>query len=127
MAQNRTPAEIRHFLHEQVEHWNAVRKDEMFDLYRRMVPGKLTIEYVGLPVLEGWKALEDMWKGLAGKVHIDVIEVMVTGQEAACYHHNTTIGAGTPARPSIELYRWDGDDLAVRYFFTPQTATIPGT
>ncbi len=126
MAQPRTPDEIRHFLHAQVEHWNAVRKDEMFDLYRRMVPGKLTIEYVGLPVLEGWKALEDMWKGLAGKVHIDVIEVMVTGQEAACYHHNTTIGAGTPPRPSIELYRWDGDDLVVRYFFTPQTATIPG-
>jgi hypothetical protein len=116
----RTPEQIRHFLHAQVKHWNAVEKDEMFALYHQIVPGKLTIEYVGRPVLEGWKALEDMWNGLHGKVHIDVHEVMVTGNEAACYHHNTTIGAGTPPRPSIELYRFDGDDLAIRYFFTPQ-------
>lgn len=112
----RSPDEIRSFLHRQVELWNAGRKDEMFACYHQMVPGSLSIEYVGLPVLEGWAALEDMWQRFAGKVHIDVKEVMVTGAEAACYHHNTTIGAGTPPRPSIELYRFDGDDLQIRYF-----------
>jgi len=113
---NRDPEHIRSFLHDQVEHWNAGRKQQMFDLYHQMVPGRMTIEYVGIPPLEGWAALEDMWQRFAGKVHIDVQQVMVTGNEAACYHHNTTIDAGTPPRPSIELYRFEGDDLQIRYF-----------
>ncbi|MDB5869246.1 MAG: hypothetical protein JWP96_1578 [Polaromonas sp.] len=112
----RSSDEIRSFLHRQVELWNAGRKDEMFACYHQMVPGNLSIEYVGLPVLEGWAALEDMWQRFAGKVHIGVKEVMVTGSEAACYHHNQTIGADTPPRPSIELYKFDGDDVQIRYF-----------
>jgi hypothetical protein len=117
---NRDPEKIRTFLHRQVEYWNAGKKEEMFALYRGIAPGRISIEYVGLPVLEGWKALEDMWERFAGKVHIDVIEVLVTGQEAACYHHNTTVGSGQPWRPSIELYRFDGDDVQIRYFHTAQ-------
>ena len=116
----RTSQDIRSFLHQQVEFWNSGKKTEMFLLYHQIVPGKMTIEYVGLPVLEGWTALEDMWQRFSGKVHIDVHEVMVTGQEAACYHHNTTIGAGTAPRPSIELYRFEGDDLHIRYFHAAQ-------
>ena len=75
----RTSQDIRSFLHQQVEFWNSGKKTEMFLLYHQIVPGKMTIEYVGLPVLEGWTALEDMWQRFAGKVHIDVHEVMVTG------------------------------------------------
>jgi hypothetical protein len=117
----RTPQEIRSFLHQQVECWNAGRKEEMFALYRQIVPGRMTIEYLGMPVIEdGWAALEDMWQRWAGKVHIDVIECMVTGNEAACYHHNSTIGADTPPRPSIELYKFDGDDVQIRYFHAAQ-------
>lgn len=112
----RTSEDIRQFLHRQVEFWNAGRKQEMFDAFHGIVPGKLSIEYVGIPPLEGWAALEDMWQRFAGKVHIDVQQVMVTGQEAACYHHNTTVGEGSPVRPSIELYKFDGDDLQIRYF-----------
>jgi hypothetical protein len=81
----RSPDQIRTFLHHQVECWNAGRKDEMFALYHQIVPGKLRIEYIGIPPLEGWAALEDMWQRWAGKVH-------------------------------IELYRFDGDDLQIRYF-----------
>lgn len=112
----RNAQDIRNFLHHQVELWNAGKKDEMFALYHQMVPGKMSIEYIGLPVLEGWAALEDMWQRFSGKVHIDVKEVMVTGQEAACYHHNQTVGADIPPRPSIELYKFDGDDVHIRYF-----------
>jgi hypothetical protein len=112
----RTPEEIRSFLHQQVACWNTGKKEEMFALYHHMVPGKLSIEYIGLPVLEGWAALEDMWQRFNGKVKIDVKEVMVTGNEAACYHHNQPVGIDAPARPSIELYRFDGDDLQIRYF-----------
>lgn len=112
----RNPDEIRSFLHRQVEFWNAGKKNEMFALYHQMVPGKMTIEYIGLPVLEGWSALEDMWQRFSSKVHINVKEVMVTGNEAACYHHNKTIGSDMPARPSIELYRFNGDDVQIRYF-----------
>ncbi len=111
-----TADQIRTFLHDTVVHWNASRKDEMFAAYHLAVPGKLSIEYIGIPPLEGWAALEDMWQRFAGKVHIDVQQVMVTGQEAACYHHNTTVGEGSPVRPSIELYKFDGDDLQIRYF-----------
>ena len=116
----RTPDDIRHFLHGQVELWNAGKKDEMFALYRKIVPGKMTIEYIGIPPLEGWAALEDMWQRFAGKVQINPIEVMVTGNEAACYHHNTTIGSGQPPRPSIELYKFEGDDVHIRYFHAAQ-------
>ncbi|WP_077033428.1 hypothetical protein [Pelomonas sp. KK5] len=116
----RSPEEIRKFLHDSVESWNAGRKEEMFAVYRAMVPGRMTIEYIGIPPLEGWAALEDMWQRFAGKVRIEPKEVMVTGNEAACYHLNTTLGAGTPPRPSIELYRFDGDDVAIRYFHQAQ-------
>jgi hypothetical protein len=111
-----SPDQIRSFLHQQVELWNAGKTAEMIAAYRAIVPGKLSIEYIGIPPLEGWAALDDMCKRWAGKVRIDVKEVMVTGHEAACYHHNTTIGDGTPPRPSIELYKFDGDDLSIRYF-----------
>ena len=112
----RTPEEISSFLHNQVELWNAGKKTDMFTLYHQMVPGKLSIEYVGLPVLEGWTALEDMWQRFNGKVRIDVKEVMVTGNEAACFHHNQSVGVDSPPRPSIELYRFEGDNLQIRYF-----------
>lgn len=112
----RNSEDIRSFLHQQVACWNIGKKDEMFALYHQMVPGKLSIEYIGLPALEGWTALEDMWQRINGKVKIDVKEVMVTGNEAACYHHNLSVGIDTPARPSIELYKFDGDDLQIRYF-----------
>lgn len=112
----RTPDQIRSFLHQQVEFWNAGQKDEMFALYRKMVPGSLSIEYIGIPAFEGWAALEDMWQRFNGLVKIDVKEVMVTGDEAACYHHNQSVGVDIPPRPSIELYRFSGDNLAIRYF-----------
>ena len=119
-AMQRSPEMIRSFLHEQVEHWNAGRKAEMMAAYRSIVPGKLSIEYIGIPTMEGWAALENMWLRWAGKVEIAVQRVMVTGNEAVSYNLNTTIGAGTPARPSIELYRFDGDDLQIRYFHEAQ-------
>lgn len=112
----RSPEQIRSFLKEQVELWNAGKTEEMIAAYRRIVPGKMTIEYIGIPPMEGWAALDDMCKRWAGKVRIESKEVMVTGNEAACYHHNTTIGDGTPPRPSIELYKFDGDDVQIRYF-----------
>jgi hypothetical protein len=112
----RSPEQIRSFLRRQVELWNDNQTEEMLALYHQIVPGKLLIEYIGIPPMEGWAALDDMCKRWAGKVRIDCIEVMVTGNEAACYHHNTTVGDGTPPRPSIELYRFDGDDLQIRYF-----------
>ena len=102
---HRSPEQIRAFLHDTVEHWNEGRKDEMFAAYRRAVPGRLSIEYIGIPPLEGWAALEDMWQRWAGKVRIDVQRVMVTGNEAACYHHNTTLDSGKPPRPDTSRSR----------------------
>lgn len=119
-AIQRSPEMIRAFLHEQVDHWNAGRKAEMMAAYHRIVPGQLSIEYIGIPPLEGWAALETMWQRWAGSVQIAVQRVMVTGVEAVSYNLNTTLGAGTPARPSIELYRFDGDNLQIRYFHEAQ-------
>lgn len=116
----RGPEMIRSFLYEQVEHWNAGRQAEMVAAYDRIVPGQLSIEYIGIPPMEGWSALENMWQRWAGMVEIAVQRVMVTGVEAVSNNLNTTLGAGTPARPSIELYRFDGDDLQIRYFHEAQ-------
>lgn len=69
-AMQRSPEMIHSFLHEQVEHWNAGRQDEMMAAYRRIVPGPLGIEYIGIPTMEGWAAPENMWQRWAGKVQM---------------------------------------------------------
>jgi hypothetical protein len=111
--------EIRHFLHEQVELWNAGKREEQTALYRRYASEGLTIEYVGQPIGDGWATFNHMWDTFGGKVRVDVALMLVNGVEGACHHLNVRLASGL-VNPSIETYRFEEGRLHVRYFYVPQ-------
>jgi hypothetical protein len=105
---------IGDFLHGQVACWNAGDKEGFFDLYRKMAPNGLSIEYVGFAQGEGWAMLEAMWEQQRAGIRIEAIEVVIKGAEAACYHRNFR---GTePTSRTIELYTFGAGTLSARYF-----------
>ena len=109
---------IERFLRAQYRLWNEQKFDEMIDLFRSVAPGKLTIEYVGLPPLDGWKALDEMCEAYGGKTRTDVQELLINGNEAAVHVLNRRDKAsGIPPSPSIEFYRFDKGNLEIRYFY----------
>lgn len=110
--------EIENFLRSQYRLWNELKFDEMLDLFRSVVPGKLTIEYVGLPPQDGWKALEEMCAAYGGKTQAEVQELLINGNEAAVHVLNyRDASSGIPPSPSIEFYRFEKGDLEIRYFY----------
>lgn len=115
-----TPNEdqIRAFLDDQVELWNAGKRDELFAAYREIAPTDVKIEYIGGPVLDGWPALEQMWEQFGDKVTIEKVQTLVNGNEAACYLRNhVSTEQGVNISPSIEIYRFDGGTMLARYFY----------
>lgn len=113
--------EIRRFLHEQLDLWNAGQREEHRSLYRRYAPEELVIEYIGQPVGDGWRTFEQMWDAYGGRVRVEAVEMLVNGNEAACHHLNVRLASGI-ARPSIETYRFEDRRLLVRYFYIPEAA-----
>jgi hypothetical protein len=107
--------EIKLFLTQQIEFWNARKREEMTDLYRKYAADQLVIEYVGQPIGDGWKTYDHMWDTYSGSVRTDVIEVLINGNEAACYYNNVRLATGL-GNPSIETYRFDDRRLHIRYF-----------
>lgn len=109
-------ATIEHFLHAQVQAWNAGDKDTFLAAYRAVAPKGLQIEYVGRgPATDGWPVLEGMWAAQAAKIEIEELLLVVNGDEAACHNRNQVRGT-TVAIDTIELYRFDAGRLSVRYF-----------
>jgi ketosteroid isomerase-like protein len=108
---------IRHFLHAQVQAWNAGDKQAFFDAYKSVSTGGLQIEYVGRgPASDGWPVLEGMWSQQSAKIEIEEVELIVNGNEAACHNRNKLRGT-TMAIETMELYRFDdAGSLLVRYF-----------
>jgi hypothetical protein len=113
-----TQDEIRHFLHEQIELWNAGKREEQTALYRRFAADELVIEYIGQPVGDGWQTFNHMWDTFGGKVRVEVELMLVNGSEGACHHRNVRLASGV-ANPSIETYRFEEGRLFVRYFYVP--------
>src|ERR1700733_3259733 len=60
--------EISHFLTNQLAFWNAGRRQDMTDLYRKYAGDQLVIEYVGEPIGDGWASYNHMWDTYGGKV-----------------------------------------------------------
>jgi hypothetical protein len=110
-----TPAEIDGFLRKQLEFWNASDRAGMEALYRRYAPNGLIIEYVGLPVGDGWEAFAHLWDNYGGHVRTDIKEILVNGVEGACYFHNVHRASGRVS-PSLEIYNFGGGKLHIRYF-----------
>lgn len=113
------PAAIAAFLREQYTLWNEGRRNDLLALFRHWAPQGMTIEFVGGPVLEGWKAMNDIWDQHGGHVTIEVVQILVNGCEAAVHalnRHRSENGVDT-TRPSIEIYRFAQGTLQIRYFY----------
>lgn len=108
-------ADIEDFLHAQVAAWNAGDKIAFFAAYQLAAPKGLEIEYVGRPAGDGWPVLEGMWAQQSAKIEIEEVVAIVNGTEAACHNRNKVRGT-TIAIDTIEIYRFEGGRLTVRYF-----------
>ena len=106
---------IEHFLHTQVQAWNAGDKTGFFAAYRAAAPQGLLVEYVGRPASDGWPVLEAMWTQQSAKIEIQELTMIVNGDEAACHNRNKVRGSDI-AIETIELYCFDAGQLSVRYF-----------
>lgn len=108
-------AEIRSFLTEHLTHWNAGDREAFTGLYRKYASDKLTIEYVGVPIGDGWAAFNHMWDTYNGKVRVDIDTILVNGNEGACHYENVIKESGE-SNASLELYRFTEGALHIRYF-----------
>ena len=109
--------QIEHFLHGQLEAWNARDKEKFFAHYKAVSPKGLSIDYVGEPPRDPWDILEVMWTEQNHKIDVEAKKVIINGTEAACFHFNHVIGAGF-AIETIEIYSFGEGTLSVRYFIT---------
>ncbi|NNC38695.1 MAG: nuclear transport factor 2 family protein [Acidimicrobiales bacterium] len=113
-------AKIEKFIHDQVAAWNARDKDAFFKLYKAACPGNMTIEYVGRPIeTDSWAVLDNMWETSNALVDIDIVKTVVNANEAVCYHINRMPSRGLDIH-TMELYRFDGDDMHVKYLIKPE-------
>jgi hypothetical protein len=119
------PSSIEHFLHAQVNAWNAGDRSAFFAAYGAAAPLGLSIEYTGRGgPQEGWPVLEKMWADQSARIEIEEVALIVNGNEAACHNRNKLRGTAV-AIETIELYRFDEGRLAVRYFIQPPAAPAP--
>ena len=110
-----TEQEINMFLREHLRFWNAGDRESFTALYRKYAPKMLTIEYVGMPMGDGWATFDHMWDTYNGKVRVDIDTILVNGNEGACHYQNVIVDSGK-SNPSLELYRFEDGELHVRYF-----------
>jgi|SRR5277367_1930506 len=112
-------AAISAFLTEQYALWNDGKRAELIALFRKLAPHEFTIEYVGTPMQDGWKAMDEIWDQHGGRVTIEVVQILVNGNEAAVHalNHHVKGAGGRTTRPSIEIYRFSAGTLQVRYFY----------
>lgn len=115
--------QIKTFIHDQVDLWNAKDREGFFACYKKIAKGRLVIEYVGRPIPDdAWQVLEQMWDTTNSDVEIEVAETIINGNEVACHHINKMPSKGINIQ-TVEIYKFDGDDLYVRYFIKPEPAT----
>lgn len=119
MDQALTPQQLEDFVRSQYELWNEGRFAELVGLFRSVAPQGLVLEYVGRSILtDGWKALEDMCATFGATMKIEVVGLIVNGDEAAVYALNkqTRRDGRVKVTPSIDLYRAKDGKLECRYF-----------
>jgi hypothetical protein len=115
-----TAADMTGFLRKQYQLWNEGKRTELVELFRAIAPKGFTVEYVGYPAQDGWKALDDIWDEHGGTTRIEVLEILANGHEVAVYahnHHGGRDGQHINTRPSIELYEFGAGTLRARYFY----------
>lgn len=115
--------EIQAFLNEHIRLWNACDREGFTALYRKYAAEKLIIEYVNVPIGDGWAAFNHMWDTYNGKVRVDINTILVNGTEGACHYENVIKETGK-SNPSLEIYRFSEGELHVRYFH--ESASLEG-
>jgi hypothetical protein len=110
-----TEKEINTFLNEHIRLWNACDREGFTALYLKYASNRLIIEYVGVPIGDGWAAFNHMWDTYNGKVRVDIDTILVNGNEGACHYENV-IKENGQSNPSLELYRFGNGELHIRYF-----------
>lgn len=111
-------AALRDFIFTQVELWNAGKRTEFLDLYRRTATAGLTLEYVGQQQLAGdaaWQGLAHMWDSYNPQVRLQLVQCFAHGQDAACQFRNLW-SATRRHSDGIEVYRLRDGALHARFF-----------
>jgi hypothetical protein len=104
------------FVHAQVKAWNARDKTAFLAAYKAIAPGEFLIEYVGRSApADGWAVLEQMWTTTNAIVDIEECTMIANGSEIACHNYNHIPSRDTRIE-TIELYKFNGENLFVRYF-----------
>jgi len=117
----RTPEYLEKLLQHSIDCWNNRDRDAFMEAYRKLAPGKLTIEYVGKQSGDGWAILDNMWETTNAIVDIEVVKKIVNGDEVACHNINKMPSKNMTIH-TIELFKFDGDDCHIRYFIRPEPA-----
>jgi hypothetical protein len=112
-------AAISAFLREQYALWNQGKRAELMALFGKLAPQGMTVEFVGTPVQDGFKAMDAIWEQHGGHVTIEVVQILVNGDEAAVHalNHHAEKDGRVNTRPSIEIYRFAEGTLQIRYFY----------
>lgn len=108
---------ITEFIERKIQLWNEGKKEELDAHYRTMAPKQLTFEFVGAPTIDGWKALDDMWNQLGSNVEIELVELLINGNEVACYVKNHRRDQPGTYKATIEIYVFNEGTVHERYFY----------
>lgn len=106
---------LERFVRAQAKQWNAQDKACFFELYTAIAPEGLAFEYLGNPVQDGWKALQDMWLAHCPNVEVEVLLAIAIGDEVVCHNRNR-YRDGSGAIDTLEIYRLADGKLSVRIF-----------
>jgi hypothetical protein len=97
--------------------WNAGNLEAVLAAFSALGPQGYKIEYVGNAPLDGKPALEEMWSQYGCSCTVDIVELLVNGNEAAVMvHNNVQTPEGIVTMPSIETYKVSDGSLIVRYY-----------
>ncbi|GAB3101808.1 nuclear transport factor 2 family protein [Aestuariicella hydrocarbonica] len=112
-----TDNSIEHFMHRQIECWNAGDKQGFLQCYRDIASTGLDIEYVGMDKHDPWLMLEGMWQQQP-HIRIEVKESIIIGNEGAAHHINHLVAGGISTE-TIEFYSLQDGKLSSRIFIKP--------
>lgn len=97
--------------------WNAKNPGGVLAAFEALGPGGFTVEYVGSEPIEGTAAVQEMWETYGPICTIELVHLLVNGNEAAAMVQNIIAGeTDQTILPSIETYHAEGDILRVKYF-----------
>jgi hypothetical protein len=107
--------QLEHFVHAQVERWNAGDQQGFLDCYRGISPNGMVVDIVGAPEMDAEAALAAMWS-TQPDIRIEIVCAAVIGDEAVTHHRNYRISSGELSSDTLETYELNDGKLTARYF-----------